>query len=127
MKGNKIFKATFIVMFVTILARFLGLARDVLVAYKFGSGVYTDAYNAAVAVPDTMFTIIGLGISTVFIPLISKVKYNQGKKEMFKFANNIISILSIVSILFFIIGIFFTKELVNIFASGFDSERSKSA
>ena len=127
MKGNKIFKATFIVMFVTILARFLGLARDVLVAYKFGSGVYTDAYNAAVAVPDTMFTIIGLGISTVFIPLISKVKYNQGKKEMFKFANNIISILSIVSILFFIIGIFFTKELVNIFASGFDSERMELA
>lgn len=127
MKNNKIFKATFIVMFVTIITRFLGLGRDVLVAYKFGTEMYIDAYNAAVAVPDTVFTIIGLGISTVFIPLISKVKHSKGKEEMFNFANNIISILSVVSIVFFLLGIFFTEELVRIIASGFDAERMELA
>lgn len=127
MKSNKIFKATFVVMLVTIITRFLGLIRDVLVAYKFGSGMYTDAYNAAVAVPDTVFAIIGLGISTVFIPIISRVKYNNGKKEMFKFANNIISILSVISIVFFVFGMIFTREIVNIIVPGFLGERLELA
>ena len=97
MKGNKIFKATFVVMIVTLLSRVLGMVRDILVASNFGAGVYTDAYKAAVSIPDNLFTIIGLAISTVFIPMISKVKYEKGKEEMFKFSNNIISILSAIS------------------------------
>lgn len=123
MKGNKIFKATFIVMLVTLLSRILGMVRDVLVASNFGAGMYTDAYKAAVSIPDNLFTIIGLAISTVFIPMISKVKYEKGKEEMFKFANNIISILSVISVFLLILGLIFTKDLVGIVATGFDAER----
>ena len=60
MKGNKIFKATFVVMIVTLLSRVLGMVRDILVASNFGAGVYTDAYKAAVSIPDNLFTIINL-------------------------------------------------------------------
>ena len=105
MKGNKIFKATFVVMIVTLLSRVLGMVRDILVASNFGAGVYTDAYKAAVSIPDNLFTIIGLAISTVFIPMISKVKYEKGKEEMFKFSNNIISILSAISVLLLVFGL----------------------
>ena len=123
MKGNKIFKATFVVMIVTLLSRVLGMVRDILVASNFGAGVYTDAYKAAVSIPDNLFTIIGLAISTVFIPMISKVKYEKGKEEMFKFSNNIISILSAISVLLLVFGLIFTKDLVKIVATGFDQER----
>ena len=37
MKGKKIFKATFLVMIISIVSRFLGLIRDLLVAYQFGA------------------------------------------------------------------------------------------
>ena len=73
MKGSKIFKAAFIVMIISIISRFLGLFRDMLVSYQFGMNMYTDAYKAAVSVPETVFTIVGLAISTVFIPMLSKV------------------------------------------------------
>lgn len=127
MKGNKIFKATFFVMIVTLLSRVLGMVRDILVASNFGAGVYTDAYKAAVSIPDNLFTIIGLAISTVFIPMISKVKYEKGKGEMFKFSNNIISILSAISVVLLIFGLIFTKDLVKIVATGFDAERMNLA
>ena len=123
MKENKIFKATFVVMIVTLLSRVLGMVRDILVASNFGAGVYTDAYKAAVSIPDNLFTIVGLAISTVFIPMISRVKYERGKDEMFRFANNIISILSAVSIILLIFGLIFTKDIVKIVAAGFDQER----
>ena len=90
MKGNKIFKAAFLVMIISILSRFLGLFRDMLVGYQFGVSIYTDAYKAAVSVPETVFTIVGLAISTVFIPMLSKVKYEKNKDEMFKFSNLLI-------------------------------------
>ena len=83
MKGSKIFKAAFIVMIISIISRFLGLFRDMLVSYQFGMNMYTDAYKAAVSVPETVFTIVGLAISTVFIPMLSKVKYEIYKDHTF--------------------------------------------
>ena len=47
--------------------------------------MYTDAYKAAVSVPETVFTIVGLAISTVFIPMLSKVKYEKIKKKCLNF------------------------------------------
>ena len=81
MKGNKIFKAAFLVMIISILSRFLGLFRDMLVGYQFGVSIYTDAYKAAVSVPETVFTIVGLAISTVFIPMLggSVIGYFMGR------------------------------------------------
>ena len=114
MKSKKIFKATFLVMVITIVSRFLGLIRDSLVAYYFGASAITDAYKAAVMVPETLFTIIGLGVSTVFIPMLSKIRYRDSKKKMFEFANNVIGILVILSLSIFILGNIFTENIVNI-------------
>ena len=123
MKGNKIFKAAFLVMIISILSRFLGLFRDMLVGYQFGVSIYTDAYKAAVSVPETIFTIVGLAISTVFIPMLSKVKYDKNKDEMFKFSNNIISILLVISIIIFALGFIFTNEIVAFMFDGFSKEK----
>ena len=123
MKANKIFKAAFLVMIISILSRFLGLFRDMLVGYQFGVSIYTDAYKAAVSVPETVFTIVGLAISTVFIPMLSKVKYEKNKDEMFKFSNNIISILLVVSIITFALGFIFTDKIVAFMFNGFNEEK----
>ena len=89
MKGSKIFKAAFIVMIISIISRFLGLFRDMLVSYQFGMNMYTDAYKAA---------------------------------EMFKFSNNIISILLVISIIAFSLGFAFTREIVSFMFDGFSNE-----
>lgn len=123
MKGNKIFKAAFLVMIVSILSRFLGLFRDMLVGYQFGVSIYTDAYKAAVSVPETVFTIVGLAISTVFIPMLSKVKFEKNKEEMFKFSNNIINILLVISVIAFALGLVFTDKIVAFMFDGFNQEK----
>lgn len=123
MKGNKIFKAAFLVMIISIVSRFLGLFRDMLVGSQFGVDMYTDAYKAAVSVPETVFTIVGLAISTVFIPMLSKVKYEKNKEEMFKFSNNIISILLVISIIAFALGFIFTDKIVAFMFDGFSKEK----
>ena len=127
MKKDKIFKATFIIMIVTLLSKVLGMVRDLLVGNIFGVSAYTDAYKAAVTIPDTIFTIIGLGISTVFIPMLSKVRYEKNKSEMFSFANNIISLLSLAAIVLLALGLIYTENVVKVFVVGFDRERLELA
>ena len=121
-KGSSLIKSTFIIMIVSLISRALGFIRDMLIAKNFGAGMYTDAYNIAVSVPEIIFTLVGLAISTAFLPMLSKVKAKKGQKEMYSFANNVINILFIVSLLFFIITSIFSKEIVYIF--GFSEETS---
>ena len=69
-----------------------------------------------------IFTLVGLAISTAFLPTLSKIKAKNGKKEMYSFANNVINILFIVSLILFIVTSIFSKEIVFIFAKGFSEE-----
>lgn len=123
MNKNKVFKATIIVMAMTILSRIIGFGRDILAAYHFGANSSYDVYVASVAIPESVFMIIGLAISTTFIPMLSEIKHSKSKMEMFKFANNVINILSVLSVLFIILGVIFTKEIVYLFVPNFNSEQ----
>lgn len=121
-KGSNLIKSTFVIMIVSIISRALGLIRDMLIGKNFGAGMYTDAYNIAVSVPETIFTLVGLAISTAFLPTLSKIKAKNGNKEMYRFANNVINILFIISLGLFIITSIFSKEIVFILANGFSEE-----
>lgn len=74
MKKNALLKSTLIIMIVSCISRIIGFVRDMLIANNFGAGMYTDAYNIAVTVPETIFMLIGLAISTSFLPVLSKIK-----------------------------------------------------
>ena len=126
-KESSLIKSTFIIMIVSLVSRVLGFIRDMLIAKNFGAGLYTDAYNIAVTIPETIFMLIGLAISTAFLPMLSKVKAKKGKDEMYNFANNVINILFIVSLIFFIVTSIFSKEIVFLLAKGFSPEASALA
>ena len=124
---KSLFKSTLIVMIMAVISRFIGFFRDILIANNFGASSYTDAYKTATAIPETIFMIVGLAISTSFLPMLSKVKVKKGIDEMHKFANNIINILVIMSFVIFIIASFFPEEIVKLLASGLDKETLKLA
>lgn len=119
MKKQKIFISTIILVILTFISKFIGSFRDALVSNYFGGNEISDVYNFAITLPESIFGIIGLTISAIFIPLLSQVLYEDGKEKQHKFASNIITIIFIISIILFFIGIIFTKNLVEIFAPGF--------
>lgn len=121
-KGSSLIKSTFIIMIVSLVSRALGFIRDMLIAKNFGAGMYTDAYNIAVTIPETIFTLVGLAISTAFLPMLSKIKAKDGQKDMYSFANNVINILFLASLVLFVITSIFAKEIVFILANGFSEE-----
>lgn len=122
MKKNTLLKSTLIIMVVACISRVIGFARDMLIANNFGAGMYTDAYNLAVTIPETIFMLVGLAISTSFLPVLSNIKVKKGKDEMYSFANNVINILFIISILFFAVTSIFSKEIVMKIGNGLNAE-----
>ncbi len=126
-KESNLIKSTFIIMIVSLLSRVIGFLRDMLIGYKFGAGMYTDAYNVAVTIPENIFSIIGLSISTAFLPMLSKIRSDKDENEMYSFANKIINILFVCSIILLFVGNIFSEEIVkfltnNRVGNGFSDE-----
>ncbi|MBL4931065.1 murein biosynthesis integral membrane protein MurJ [Clostridium paridis] len=123
MNSRKILKSTFIIMAVSILSRGIGFIRDMLIASSFGTGLYADAYSVAVTIPESLFMIIGLAISTSFLPVLSEQLIKNGKNKMHEFANKVITLLVVISIGVFLISFIFARQIVPFFASGYSGEK----
>lgn len=118
MKKSSIIKSTAIVTVMALMTKVIGFFRDWLIVYKFGADVQTDAYKIAASIPDTIFVIIGLAISTAFLPILSRIKVKRNTDEMHKFANNIINSLLIISLAIFCAASFFPDKIVSVLTDG---------
>ena len=72
-----------------------------------------------------IFAVIGAGIGTGFIPMYSRIKYEQGPSAADRFTSNLISIVLAICTVIAVWGLVFTKPLVRLFASGFHGETLK--
>jgi len=113
-------KIAIILMLVTIISKILGFFRDITLSYFYGASNISDAYIISLSIPMTIFGFIGAGITTVYMPLYSKIELNEGKSNSNKFTNNLINILVLLSTIIIVLIIIFTETLVKIFASGFN-------
>jgi putative peptidoglycan lipid II flippase len=124
-KSNQLFQKSIkivgFVMIATILARALGFLREMTIAFKYGTSIYSDAFIAAFSLPDILSNGFGAAISTLYVPLYIKALKNE-KRESYSF-NSITSIM-LLSIALVIITLFslFPEAFVKLFVGGFDDE-----
>lgn len=115
-------KSTSIIMILTIVSKVTGLFRDVLTASAFGTTYETDAYNMALIIPAFIFSILGSAITTTFIPMLSDIFKKSGKKAMYEFANNVMTILMAFTVISSVLGTIFAPEIVKVIAPKFTGE-----
>lgn len=120
-------RAAFAIMIITVLSKVLGFAREVALSYFYGASNVTDAYLVSLTIPTVIFSFIGAGIGTGFIPMYSRIKHEQGSNIADRFMNNLINILLAACTVIAIASLVFTKPLVRLFASGFHGETLEMA
>lgn len=116
---SKVAKAAASLMVVTMIAKILGFGRELVLASSYGTSAYSDAYLAALNIPNVIFSVIGVGLTTTFIPIYYDVFKELGEIEANKFTNNIFNIVTIICIVIAIIGYIFAEQIVKVFAIGF--------
>jgi putative peptidoglycan lipid II flippase len=108
------------VLLVTILGNLLSFVKEAVFAAWFGVSIQADAYIVAIQIPVVLFAIFAVAINTVVIPLYSEKLYKEDETQANIFANNLLTIIIIGSILFSFMGIVFADYIVYLFAPGFD-------
>jgi len=116
-------KAAGVVIFITILSKVFGFFRTILIASSFGTTIESDAYVVSLTIPLIIYSVIGAAVNTTFIPLLSRNLTQKGKDEMIKFANNVMNILFLFSVAFFLLGFVLSPQIVRIIAHGFYGEK----
>ena len=110
----------------TFLSRVLGYVRDLLIARVIGAGIVSDCFFVAFKLPNLFRRIFGEGaMNAAFIPVLSGVLSNSGKKNADAFFSKIFSILLIFLLFFLILAEIFMPYLVKLLAPGFNTNPEK--
>ncbi|WP_446787699.1 murein biosynthesis integral membrane protein MurJ [Macellibacteroides fermentans] len=106
----------------TLVSKFLGFLREMVMANYYGTSYIVDAYVMATAIPGIIFGGIFGAIATAYTPSFSSINEREGKSKSNMFTSQVINLLVIVSLIVILIGIVLSKQITNIFASGFNGE-----
>jgi putative peptidoglycan lipid II flippase len=121
-------RAAGIVGVFTFLSRILGLARDILIANFFGSGMSADAFFVAFRIPNLLRRLFAEGsFSVSFIPVFTEYLQNRSKEEAFLLARVVLTFLLLILTVITILGIIFSPLIVRIIAPGFGGIGEKYA
>ena len=115
-------KTALILMLLTVLAKTLGLFRDITLSYFYGASFVSDAYLISIIIPTTIFSFIGVGLVTTFIPLFNIIETERGKTYANEFTSNVLNIVNLIFTFFLILILVYTESFVSLFASGFEDE-----
>ncbi|SHH53343.1 putative peptidoglycan lipid II flippase [Anaerosphaera aminiphila DSM 21120] len=108
---KKIAKSTLIIVLFSLVGKVLGFTREILMANKFGATLEMDAFNISQNTIAMISTLITAAIATTFIPTIQKVERELGKNKKLYFTNNMLFIVSAVSLIIIILGIVFAPAI----------------
>lgn len=104
-----------------VAGHFLGLVKESVIANYFGVSAQVDAYTIAITIPVTIFALISVSIQSIVIPIYTDLLYNKGKEISSKYVDNLISIISVFTLLIIAVCELFASPLVHLFAPGFDN------
>ncbi|MCL4478612.1 MAG: murein biosynthesis integral membrane protein MurJ [Deltaproteobacteria bacterium] len=118
---SDIVKGAGVVGITTLISRILGLIRDITFAYFFGAYTSADAYFVAFRIPNLLRRLVAEGaMSSSFIPVFTSYHARYGAQESKKISDITFTYLLITLVVISMLGIVFSKELIYLFAPGFE-------
>ncbi|HEY0006669.1 MAG TPA: murein biosynthesis integral membrane protein MurJ [Pyrinomonadaceae bacterium] len=107
-----------------LLSRIIGVIRQRVFAYYFGTSPAADAFNAAFRIPNFLQNIFGEGaLSASFIPVYAKLLARGEKEEASRVADAILTLLALTTSLIVLAGVLTTPYLISLIAPGFEGEK----
>ena len=117
--------STTVFSFFTLISRILGYFRDILIAFFLGASMMADAFFVAFRLPNTFRRLFAEGtFNAAFIPSYTTAKL-KSKKNGENFANELLTLLTIILLFIVLIIEIFTPLIVGIIAPGFLQDANK--
>lgn len=125
-ENTNVTRAAGVVGTATFLSRIFGYIRDMVFAWFFGAGLYSDAFIAAFRIPNMLRRLFGEGsLSIAFIPVFTEYFTTRGKEEAFRMARSAIRLLSLLLTIAAVLGVLLSPLIVKVIAYGFTDSPEK--
>lgn len=99
------------VMLIMIMSRVLSLVSSQVYMSAFGVSGEIEVYSYAISLPNIIFNCFGTALSTVVIPIYTDYIANDNRKRAKHFADNIITIATVFTVILAVIGIILSPLL----------------
>ncbi|MBR4185225.1 MAG: murein biosynthesis integral membrane protein MurJ, partial [Clostridia bacterium] len=112
-KKNGLLGTAAVMAVIILLAKLLGLLRDILVAHTYGTTDAAIAYETASRLPILIFDfVIGGVVSAAFIPVFSELLVREGKPSAIRYAAAYLNLILALTGVMTVLGILFAGPLV---------------
>lgn len=119
-ENKKIARAASIIGLGTLLSRFLGFFRDMVIAHFFGAGMAADAFFVAFRIPNLWRRLVGEGSMTIaFVPVYTEYLHRRTEEEVKELTHAAFTLMGAVLILITLAGVLFSPVLIQAIAPGF--------
>lgn len=121
---NGLTAAALIIAAASLVSNIVGVLRDHTLAATFGAGNALDAYYAAFRVPDFIYNLVIVGsLSAGFIPVFAEYLETKEKREAWRLAENVLSVVGATMAGLCILLALFAPILVPMTVPGFSPEK----
>ncbi len=105
---------------ITLLSKIIVFMKEMEFTYFYGASLVSDAYIVATTIPTVIVTTLISAIVACYIPIHSQIQSEEGIDASNKYTNNVLNIIIVGISILFLVGLCFTKQMVLLFASGFN-------
>ena len=111
----------------TLLSRVLGFLRDVGIASILGAGPLSDAYFAALQIPNLFRRLLAEGaLNSAFVPMWMRIEHDPGPPAARRFGEEVLGTMLLVLGPLAILCILFAPDVVRLIAPGFSPGGGRS-
>src|SRR5438132_10475182 len=104
----------------TLLSRLLGFFRDVGIAAVLGAGVLSDAYFAALQIPNLFRRLLAEGaLNSAFVPMWLRIKEERGERGARRFGEAVLGTMLLALGAVAVVCVVFAPVVVHLLAPGF--------
>ncbi|MFZ4451102.1 murein biosynthesis integral membrane protein MurJ [Salibacterium aidingense] len=119
MKGKRLIQAIGAVAVINLLSRFLGIFREIVIGYQFGTNDAADSVITAYTLPNFFYVVVGGAITTAFISVYTKIDGPLGQRE---YLERVFAWLAVGLIVFSAGLVLFSEQIIGLLFSGLSEE-----
>jgi putative peptidoglycan lipid II flippase len=124
-KQTSVARSAGIVSVAVMFSRVMGLIREQVFAYYFGAGFLYDAYQVAFRIPNVLRDLFAEGaLSAAFVKVFTDYQIKKSEEEAWKLASLVMNALAVVLSIITLLGIIFSRQIVELIADGFSPEKA---
>ncbi len=107
-----------------LLSRASGLVRETAIGYFLGVGLASDAFRAALRIPNLLQNLLGEGVlSASFIPVYTRLRAEGREAEAGRVAGAVAGLLAALAGALVVAGVVFAGPLTSLLVAGFTGEK----